>query len=441
MKPDNFIGKVISKYKIKKVIGEGSFSTVCLAKEINDEIDDSKDNSIREKSNKKSTLNRYVACKIIPQIKVAKKKLTTRLDQEIRIHQMMHHQNVVQLIDVQKDLDFYYIFLEYCACGELFQIIYDQKKLLEDQAAVFFKQILIGLQYIHSLNVAHRDLKPENILIDQYQQIKISDFGLSKLFDIKSNGLTKTPCGSLCYASPECISGQSYDGKKSDIWSCGVILYTMTTGFLPWTKTSQSELFDQIQNGDYSIPSFLSYSCANLIRRLMTVNVKNRITIEEALNHPFLKEVVVPDSNFNRKFVSLRKIDRFLNCDEDFEYDQTIDHLLIEKCESGFNFDTDLCRIRKVIKSDDEKKREKEENKEVSLMARHGKHKVHKYAIDINQVSKVNDEKRKNKSITINFKLPYSVSPKKINNSRFKFVNQFGIASLAPRRSERLTPI
>ena len=268
MNSDDFKGKRIGKYILKGEIGEGAFSIVTLAQEViedplaNKNINNEKSNNKKQKkwlqigrknkaSSEEKTLTKknYVACKIIPRIKVEAKKLTTRLEQEIRIHQLMHHPNVVQLIDVQQDADYYYVFLEFCPCGELFDYVVDRQKLKEHDAAVFFKQILIALKYIHSLNVAHRDLKPENILLDQFGRIKISDFGLSKLLDNNGDGFTKTPCGSPCYASPECISGRPYDGRKSDIWSCGVILYAITTGQLPWTKRNQAQLFNQIRKG------------------------------------------------------------------------------------------------------------------------------------------------------------------------------------------------
>lgn len=368
MNAESFKGKIIGNYKIKGTIGQGAFSIVCLAEEIElkskdpNSKDKKKKESIFAKIKKKFTKGskRYAACKIIPRTKIKEKKLSKRLDQEIRIYQQMHHPNVVQLIDVQKDSTFYYIFLEFCPCGELYQILNKKGPLTETDAAIFFKQLLIGLQYIHSLNVGHRDLKLENILIDQFGRVKISDFGLSKLLRNEDNGLTGTPCGSPCYVSPECISGHPYDPRKSDIWSCGVILYELTTGELPWTKRTQAKLFQQIRNGEYSIPSKISDSCSNLIIRLMTVDTTKRITIEEALNHPFLKDTPVLVPTIDRKFVSLRKIDRFLGKDDEFEYNEIINKLVQRNPEINSQQDINFIKIRKSIESEDEKKKEKE---------------------------------------------------------------------------------
>lgn len=388
MNPGDFKGKRIGKYVLKGEIGEGAFSTVIIAEEVNDEenislsnIKSDKSNYKREKKlhlfkitkNKEEKLTQqkhYVACKVIPRQKIEQKKLSNRLEQEIRIHQLMHHPNVVQLIDVHKDNYFYYIFLEFCPCGELFDHVVDRQKLKECEAALFFKQILIALKYIHSLNVAHRDLKPENILLDQFGRIKISDFGLSKLLDNSCGGLTKTPCGSPCYASPECISGRPYDGRKSDIWSCGVILYAITTGQLPWTKRNQSKMFQQIRKGDYSVPSYISDNCSDLIRRLMTVDNRKRITIDEALNHPFLKNVKCPVAELDHKFVSLRKVDILLGVDQDFHLNQAAEGMKSYQSTTDTRIDMNFLKIRTLIESEDEKKKKRERIDELSSIVK-----------------------------------------------------------------------
>lgn len=373
MDPDNFKNKRIGSFILKKEIGEGAFSYVFLAEEAPPNQMVKKD-KVKEKNLKtkkiKTKKPRQFACKIIPRNKIEAKKMTTRLDQEIKIHQLMHHPNVVQLVDVLKDESFYYIFLEYCPYGELFDYVIEKHKLSEHEAACFFKQILTGLKYIHSLNVAHRDLKPENVLLDQFGRIKISDFGLSKLIDIKANGLTKTPCGSPCYASPECISGQPYDGKKSDIWSCGVILYAITTGLLPWTKRNQAKMFHQIRKGEYTVPSYISDQCADLICRLMTVDNKKRITIDEALNHPFLKSTVLPVANLDPKYVSLRKVDRFLGLDKNHHLDKIIQNMSKGIFDTDTKFELKVLRVTKAIENQDEKIMMKDEIKQLSRIVK-----------------------------------------------------------------------
>jgi len=282
----------IGSYNFKKTIGEGAFSVVKLAQ--NESTGD------------------FYACKIVPRASLSSKELQDRFESEIRINQQLHHDGIVQIVDLFSDQFNYYVFMEFCPNGELFKFICDSTRLKEDQSKILLKQVLEALAYLHSLGVAHRDLKPENLLFDPYSRLKISDFGLSRF--VASNGLVNTPCGSPCYASPECVSGLPYDGRKSDMWSLGVILYAMVTGNLPWTKRNQEALFKQIRNGEYTIPSYLSSECSDLIKSLMCIDPNKRLSASEALQHPFL-------SNANDKFgiqnpkklqiISLKKVDMF----------------------------------------------------------------------------------------------------------------------------------
>lgn len=284
--------KTIGEYIMKGNIGSGAFSEVKLC---------------WRPSNKQ-----YYACKIVPKTRINSSSLEKRFEEEIRINQQLHHPGVVQMIDLMCDEKNYYVFMEFCPNGDLFQYVVDRNKLSENEAKPFARQILEALQYLHSMGISHRDMKPENILIDQIGHIKISDFGLSKFFNFSNNCLVNTPCGSPCYASPECISGHPYNGMTTDVWSFGVILYAMLTGQLPWTKRNQTQLFQQIKRGEYSIPSYISPEGKNMIRNLMCVNLENRYTIEQALNDPWLKGI---PKQFNEKdqegYVSIRQVDQY----------------------------------------------------------------------------------------------------------------------------------
>lgn len=285
----------IGPYTIRGTVGEGAFSVVKLAYS-------------EEKQ-------QYYACKIVPKSRLSTHHLEKRFELEIRINQQMHHPGIVGMIDILKDKLNYYVIMEFCPNGELFQYIVDHGRLKEDEARPKIRQLLETLDYIHRMGVTHRDLKPENILLDQFGQLKVSDFGLSRFLD--SRGLASTPCGSPCYASPECISGKPYDGITSDVWSSGVILYAMVTGQLPWTKRNQTQLFEQIRHGEYTIPSYLSYQCTDFIRSLMTVDNKKRLTIPQALKHPFLSEVpqVEMQPTDSSNYISLRRVDNFFDTD------------------------------------------------------------------------------------------------------------------------------
>ena len=293
----NPIPKTIGPYEIRGTVGEGAFSLVKLAFH--------------------QPTRQYYACKVIERVRLKKNNLEARFTCEIRVHQQMHHHGIVDLVDILEDQHFFYVFLEFCPGGELFQHIVDNGRLTEDRAKPIMVQVLDAVRYIHMMGVSHRDLKPENLLLDQYGHTKISDFGLSRFLD--KNGLAATPCGSPCYASPECISGAPYDGRTSDCWSVGVIFYAMVTGQLPWTKRNQTQLFEQIRRGEYTIPGYLTSGCRDLIQSLMCVDNKKRLTAAQALEHPFLKDVKLPLEQMMARpsaVISLKHVDEFFGlCD------------------------------------------------------------------------------------------------------------------------------
>lgn len=242
----------------------------------------------------------------------------TRFEQEIRVQQQMRNENIVQLLDLYQDSLNFYIIIEFCPNGELFGQIVSKTKLSEDEARIFFRQILCGLAYIHSMDVAHRDLKPENILIDENGRAKISDFGLSKY--VGSNGMVSTACGSPVYVSPEVISGKPYDPKKSDMWSAGIIFYAMVTGQLPWTKRNKIQLYNQIKKAEFVIPKDLSEDCIDFIKSMVNLDTKKRLTAKQALEHRFMRKEpqsslpkLVTNNNNTKPMpiVSLRKLDLF----------------------------------------------------------------------------------------------------------------------------------
>jgi serine/threonine protein kinase len=235
--------------------------------------------------------------------------------------------------------------MEFCPNGELFQYIVERKKLHEDEAKRLIRQLFETVDYIHSMGVVHRDLKPENILLDQSGHIKIGDFGLSRFCG--AGGLVETSCGSPCYASPECLSKGCYNGKTNDVWSCGVILYAMVTGQLPWTKRNQTQLFAQIRRGEYDVPDFVTAECADLIQKLMAVDVGQRITLKEAVNHPFLADTPpqIGDTRPTR-LVSLRKLDAFFGLDEGLDMKDVYAVLVRQKSEACFSVEKVVERIK-----------------------------------------------------------------------------------------------
>ena len=179
--------------------------------------------------------------------------------------------------------------MEYASGGELFDFIVKRKRLQEDQACKFMQQIISGVEYIHKVRICHRDLKPENLLLDEQNNIKIVDFGLSNVY--KENETLKTACGSPCYAAPEMIAGKRYHGLNSDIWSCGIILYAMTCGYLPFEDPNTSKLYKKILNCDFLIPGFISKASKDLIKKVLNTDPTKRYTIAEIRAHERYNQV------------------------------------------------------------------------------------------------------------------------------------------------------
>jgi serine/threonine protein kinase len=260
----------------------------------------------------------YFACKVIAKDRLHSEGLQEKFYHELRIMVHLHHPGIVRLVDLLMDDVFYYVFLDLCAEGDLFSYIAEHKIVKEAEARIFLKQILHALAYMHTCDVVHRDLKPENILMDSVRllRVKIADFGLSK--EVREDELTGTMSGSPCYVAPEVLSGSSYNARKSDLWSVGVILYTMVVGNVPWVKEPVSQMFEQIRKAEFATPTYLSDQCRDLIRRFLTVEIDKRITIQQALAHPWLAGAAVPapaPAAGVRNEVTIADVDGFLGID------------------------------------------------------------------------------------------------------------------------------
>lgn len=179
--------------------------------------------------------------------------------------------------------------LEY-AGSELFNYIVDHGRMQEDKARQFFQQIVCAVEYCHRHKIVHRDLKPENLLLDEHLHVKIADFGLSNI--MTDGNFLKTSCGSPNYAAPEVISGKLYAGPEVDVWSCGVILYVLLVGRLPFDDEYIPALFKKIAQGNFHVPSYLSPGAVRLIKKMLQVSPVHRITVEEIRQDPwFVKDL------------------------------------------------------------------------------------------------------------------------------------------------------
>lgn len=259
----------LGQYEILKTLGEGSFGKVKLA------------------THKVS--GQKVALKIISRGKLVTRDMAGRIEREIQYLQLLRHPHIIKLYTVITTPKEIVMVLEY-AGGELFDYIVNHGRLHEDKARKFFQQIVCAVEYCHRHKIVHRDLKPENLLLDDAWNVKIADFGLSNI--MTDGNFLKTSCGSPNYAAPEVISGKLYAGPEVDVWSCGVILYVLLTGRLPFDDEYIPALFKKIQQGNYTVPNYISPGAARLIRKMLQVNPVSRITVQEIRQDPwFIKDL------------------------------------------------------------------------------------------------------------------------------------------------------
>lgn len=215
------------------------------------------------------------------------------IQREIIIMKLLNHRNVLRLYDVWETSKALYLVLEYVEGGELFDLLVENGPLPEEIAVTFFRQIILGASYCHNLGICHRDLKPENLLLDKDHQIKIADFGMAALET--NDRLLETSCGSPHYASPEIVGGLKYHGSASDVWSCGVILFALLTGRLPFDDENIRNLLLKVQSGGFDMPKELSKEAQDLIKKMLTVDPAKRIKTQDILHHRLLTKYPISE--------------------------------------------------------------------------------------------------------------------------------------------------
>lgn len=233
------------------------------------------------------TTHQKVAVKILNKGKIKQQEMAEKVRREINILKMCTHPHIIRLYEVIDTPSDIFVVMEYVSGGELFDYIVSRGRLPPDEARHFFHQIISGIEYCHYHKIVHRDLKPENLLLDADNNIKLADFGLS---NVSHDGdFLRTSCGSPNYAAPEVISGNLYAGAEVDVWSCGVILYALLCGTLPFDDESIPNLFKKIKSGMYSLPTHLSQSSRDLILRMLVVDPMKRITIADVRKHQWFQ--------------------------------------------------------------------------------------------------------------------------------------------------------
>ncbi|OQE42354.1 hypothetical protein PENCOP_c004G07856 [Penicillium coprophilum] len=216
----------------------------------------------------------------------ATRQMPCGIEREVVIMKLIEHPNVISLYDVWENRGELYLVLEHVEGGELFDYVSKNGPLPEEEAVRLFRQIIAALGYCHRFNICHRDLKPENILLDSNHNVKLADFGMAALQP--AGHWLNTSCGSPHYAAPEIIYGRKYRGDRADMWSCGIILYALLTGYLPFDGGDLGNTLRLVKKGDYAIPSELSDEAADLIQRILQKRPEDRISMKNIWLHPLL---------------------------------------------------------------------------------------------------------------------------------------------------------
>ncbi|KAF7843881.1 CBL-interacting serine/threonine-protein kinase 9 isoform X1 [Senna tora] len=241
----------VGKYEIGKTIGEGSFAKVKYAKNVE--------------------TGESVAIKILDRNHVLRHKMMEQLKREISTMKLIKHPNVVKIFEANNG------------------------RLQEDEARRYFHQLINAVDYCHSRGVFHRDLKPENLLLDKNGALKVSDFGLST-YSQQDDELLRTACGTPNYVAPEVLNAKGYDGSASDIWSCGVILFVLMAGYLPFDEPNHMALYRKISKAEFSCPSWFPPDAKKLLKQILDPNPHTRIKIPELLEDAWFKKGYKPAS-------------------------------------------------------------------------------------------------------------------------------------------------
>ncbi|PUZ66628.1 hypothetical protein GQ55_3G335800 [Panicum hallii var. hallii] len=275
---------LMQKYEVGKLLGQGTFAKVYHARNI--------------------VTSQSVAIKVIDKDKIFKVGLMEQIKREISVMKLVRHPNIVQLYEVMATKTKIYFVLEYVKGGELFNKI-AKGKLREDAARKYFQQLVSAVDFCHSRGVYHRDLKPENLLVDENGNLKISDFGLSALAESRrQDGLLHTTCGTPAYVAPEVISRKGYDGAKVDTWSCGVILFVLMAGYLPFQDSNLMEMYRKIGKADFKCPPWFPSDVRKLVSRILDPNPRTRMPITKIVECFWFKKGL--DSKLIRKNIEMK---------------------------------------------------------------------------------------------------------------------------------------
>eukprot|EP00041_Stephanoeca_diplocostata_P020062 m.440212 g.440212 ORF g.440212 m.440212 type:complete len:472 (-) comp21465_c0_seq6:183-1598(-) len=256
----------IDNYELGDTIGDGTFAKVKTARH--------------------KLTGVKVAIKVINKNKLRRSTLQ-HVTREAQIHRTLDHPNIVKMLEVIDTDDVLYLVLEFVPGGDLFDYVIKHKRLLEHEARKMFRQILSAVEYCHLHGIVHRDLKLENVVLDENRNVKVADFGLSTQF--LGDADLSTFCGTIGYCAPELLQGRAYDGTKVDVWSLGVILYTLVCGSLPFNGKCSVSLSGLIIQGQYHTPTYMSKECNSFLKRFLNIEPEKRTSVHTAMCDPWMK--------------------------------------------------------------------------------------------------------------------------------------------------------
>jgi 5'-AMP-activated protein kinase catalytic alpha subunit len=260
---------LMERYELGRLLGQGTFGKVYYARS--------------------RVTNQSVAIKAIDKDKVMRTGQVDRVMREIYVMKLARHPNIIQLFEVMATKSKIYFVIEYAKGGELFNKV-AKGKLKEEVAHRYFKQLINAVDFCHSRGVYHRDIKPENILLDENGNLKVSDFGLSALVELNQQDMIlRTPCGTPAYVAPEVIKRKGYDGAKADIWSCGIVLFVLLAGYLPFHDSNLIEMYRKISKAELKCPSWFRPEVCMLLSEILDPKPDTRISIEKIKEHCWFK--------------------------------------------------------------------------------------------------------------------------------------------------------
>ncbi|KAL3819139.1 hypothetical protein ACJIZ3_005044 [Penstemon smallii] len=304
---------IFGKYEMGRLLGKGTFAKVYHARNLN--------------------TSESVAIKVINKDQVKKEGLIEQIKREISITRLVRHPNVVELKEVMATKQKIFFVMEHVKGGELFAKV-AKGKLKEEIARKYFQQLISAVDFCHSRGVSHRDLKPENLLLDENENLKVSDFGLSALPEqLRNDGLLHTQCGTPAYVAPEVLRRKGYDGAKADIWSCGVILYVLLAGFLPFQDENVMKMYTKVFKAEFEFPPWISSEAKRLISRLLVSDPEKRITISGIMRVPwFCRGFTRPIGSFS---IEEQSQENFLEQKEEIPIDENSKEMELVRSKSS----------------------------------------------------------------------------------------------------------